>query len=103
MVCGNVVMSFKERIDEATMSVACLTLYVLTMDNTGHIIWPTNFTPGAKAALRMQARALLRKMIDDPHNPCDSTMLPALTGTGTSSVWEGAPRRQLLIVQPAAQ
>jgi hypothetical protein len=44
-------------------------------------------------------RALLKKMIDDPLNPVDASMAPALTGTGTSSVWKGAPKRQLVVVQ----
>ena len=70
------------------------------MDKTGHIVWPTNFASRTRAALRMQARALLQKMIDDPLNPVDSTMAPALTAEGTSAVWEGAPRRELIVVQP---
>ena len=68
-----------------------LTFFVLTMDKTGHIVWPTNFEARTRAALRMQARALLQRMIDDPLNPVDSTMAPALTAEGTSAVWKGAP------------
>jgi hypothetical protein len=41
---------------------------------------------------------LLKKMIDDPLNPVDATMEPALTGTGTSEVWKGAAKRQLVPV-----
>ena len=40
-------------------------------------------------------------MIDDPFNPCDSSMEPALEGMGTSSIWQGAARRQLVEVQAA--
>ena len=71
---------------------------VLTMDKTGHIIWPTTFAPAAQAALRMQARALLRKMIDDPLNPVDSTMEPAMTGVGTSALFVPAKKRKLVEV-----
>ena len=74
-------------------------MFVGTMDKMGHITWPTKFAPAAQAALRMQVRALLRKMIDDPENPCDASMEPAMTGWG-SSLWEGAPQRQLVVVAP---
>ena len=77
-----------------------MTFFVLTMDKTGHITWPTSFDDRTQAALRKQARALLQQMIDDPLSPVDSTMAPALEGTGTSSIFQGAPRRQLVTVQP---
>ena len=80
------------------MPTATLTFKVLSLDKNGHIIWPTTFEAKTQAALRMQARALLQKMINDPNNPVDATMAPALTGTGTSSLWAGAPRRQLVEV-----
>ena len=48
----------------------------------------------------MQERALLQKMIDDPLNPVDSTMAPALTAEGTRAVWKGGPQRELIVVQP---
>ena len=76
----------------ADMPTLTLTFFVLSMDKSGHIIWPTNFSARSQAALRMQARALLQKMMDDPLNPVDSTMAPALTGLGTSAVWQGASR-----------
>ena len=103
MVCGNIHVNLKEPRSFKSMPVFSLTFKVLSMDNTGHIIWPTTFTAQTQAALRAQARALLRKMIADPLNPCDMTMAPALTGTGTSSVWQGAPRRRLVVVQPGGQ
>ena len=100
MVCGNVIVELKESATQARMPTLTLTFFVLSMDKSGHIIWPTNFSARSQAALRMQARALLQKMMDDPLNPVDSTMAPALTGLGTSAVWQGAPRRQLVVVQP---
>ena len=51
------------------MPTMTLTFFVLSMDKTGHIIWPTNFEAKTRAALRLQARALLQKMMDDPLNP----------------------------------
>ena len=80
------------------MPTATLTFFVLSMDKTGHIIWPTLFDAKTQAALRMQARALLQKMMDDPANPVDSTMAPALTGRGTCALWVGAPQRKLVEV-----
>ena len=73
---------------------------VLTMDSRGHITWPTDFATATRAALRKQVRTLLKQMIADPLNPCDDSMSLALTGLGTSSIWQGAPRRQLVAVQP---
>ena len=96
MVCGNVTIEFRERKDESSMPHMKLIFYVLTMDKTGHITFPTKYASPAMAALRMQARALLKQMIDDPLNPCDSTMAPALTATGTSSLFEPAMKRKLV-------
>ena len=98
MVCGNVIAELKEPKDGEAMPTATLTFFVLSMDKTGHIIWPTLFDAKTQAALRMQARALLQKMMDDPANPVDSTMAPALTGRGTCALWVGAPQRKLVEV-----
>ena len=96
MVCGNATVTFTERRDEQAMPRLKLTMYVLTMDKHGHVTFPTSYDKEARAAMRMQARALLKKMIEDPLNPCDATMAPALTATGTSSVWKAAPKRKLV-------
>lgn len=93
MVCGNVIIHLKESVKQTHMPSLRIIFYVLTMDKKGHIIWPTEFSTTTQAALRLQARTLLKKMMDDPLNPVDATMAPALTGNGTSSVWQGAPRR----------
>ena len=98
MVCGQVGIELKESARQERMPTLSLTFFVLSMDKSGHIVWPTNFAPRTQAALRLQARALLQKMIDDPLNPVDSTMSPALTGVGTSEVWHGPP--QTIVVQP---
>ena len=103
MVCGNMDVKFRESRTKKNMPSLTLTFKVLTMDSAGHITWPTMFAAATQAALRLQARSLLRKMIDDPLNPCNNQMAPALVGTGMSSVWQGPPRRTLVVVQPAAQ
>ena len=69
MVCGNVVLELKEPVKLERMPTMTLTFFVLSMDKKGHIVWPTNFDARTRAALRLQARALLQKMIDDPLNP----------------------------------
>jgi hypothetical protein len=102
MVCGNILIELKEPKDGSRMPVASATFKVLSMDQHGHIIWPTTFAPATQAALRKQARTLLQRMIDDPLNPVDSTMAPALTGKGTDAVWVGAPQRKLVEVRVEA-
>jgi hypothetical protein len=37
-------------------------------------------------------------MIDDPNNPVDASMAPALTGTGTGALWKGAPKKKVVVV-----
>ena len=98
MVCGNVIIKLKESRSDAYMPYLRLIFYVLTMNASGHITWPTNFAAATKAALRMQVRAQLKKMIDDPLNPVDETMSPALTGPGSDSIFEPAKRRMLVVV-----
>ena len=48
----------------------------------------------------MQVRALCKQMIDDPLNPLDESFRPALSGTGTDTIWQGPPTRRLVVVQP---
>ena len=72
-----------------------LTFFVLTLDKTGHVTWPIAFDSRTKAALRKQARTLMQKMIADPLNPMDNTMLPALTGMG-ESLFRPAPKRMMV-------
>ena len=69
----------------------------------GHIIWPTNFDSRTRAQLRLQARTLLKKMIDDPLSPVDETMAPALTGPGTEEVFVPAPKRKLVEMEDREQ
>ena len=54
MVCGNVIVQLKEPKGKDRMPTLTITFFVLSVDKTGHIVWPTEFEPPAKAALRMQ-------------------------------------------------
>ena len=101
MVCGNVLVHFKEPVDPERMPTLKIIFHVLTMDKHGFINWPTSFDATTQAALRMQARALLKKMIDDPLNPVDKSMAPALTGTG-GRVRAPAAKRQMVEVAQRA-
>ena len=96
MVAGNVLVKYKHPINERTPPVLTMTFGVLTMDSTGHITWPKDFESQTAAALRIQARALLQKMIADPLNPVTNSMSPALTGTG-SSVRAIPPQRKMVL------
>ena len=95
MVCGRVLVHLTEPVAAERMPMLHLTFFCLTIDNdtTGHTVWPTEFEPAAKVALRMQAQALLKQVIDDPDNPTDSTMTPALTGRG-ESVWRASTQAE---------
>ena len=42
-------------------------------------------------------------MIEDPFNPVDSTMEPAMTGVGTSSLFVPARKRKLVEVEEVAR
>ena len=96
MVCGNVQLSFKENKREDVMPTLKLTFMVLTMDKTGHITWPIAFAAPTKAALRLQARTLLRRMIDDlflqrEDARCAATGKTTSKTTATKMVDEEAP------------
>ena len=101
MICGNVEVQLLESVHQLYMPRATVTFMVLTMDKTGHIVWPTNFEPNTRAALRMQARVLLKRLMDDPLSPVDATMAPALTSKGTDSVFTPGPKRKFMEVDEA--
>ena len=97
MVAGNVLIKYKLPHNVRVPPVLTLTFGVLTMDRLGHITWPKDFDSNAAAALRKQARVLLKKMMEDPLNPTTTSMSPALTGTG-STVRPTPPQRQMVVV-----
>ena len=99
MVCGRGRIHYKVPKDEKAMPTLTLVFFVLTMDRWGNITWPIDFTPTTRAALRKQARVLLQRMIDDPLNPVDATMAPALTAMGTDTIFQPAKRRRLVEVE----
>ena len=68
MVCGNLVIDFREPKAFARMPRLTLRMFVLSMDSQGHIVWPVDFEPRTKAALRKQARALVSIMLESPES-----------------------------------
>ena len=93
MVCGNVVIDYREPRGLKSMPRLTVRMFVLSMDRQGHIVWPIDFEVRTKAALRKQARALLSVMLDDPKTyPVDSSWKPALTQASDSRL-ELQPRR----------
>ena len=98
MVCGNVTVHYMENKKMESMGKLRLVFLVLTMSPSGHIEFPLAFESRTKAALRLQATALLRKMVADPHNPVDAeTWAAALTGQGTHSIFKPAPKRAMVV------
>ena len=67
-----------------SMPRAVLNMTVLTMDQHGHITWPTNFDAAGKARLRKAVRRQLERMTADPLYPVDPLMAAALTQEGDS-------------------
>ena len=54
MVAGNVVVKYREPTGQRAMPTLKLVFFVLTMDKSGNITWPTNYEVSTQAALRMQ-------------------------------------------------
>lgn len=84
MVCGNTVIELRAATGFRSMPRLTINYFVLSMDADGHIIWPVDFAPRTKAALRKQARALLQRMMDDEDYPVDPSMAKALTQASDS-------------------
>ena len=84
MVCGNVLLHYKEPVKQRAMPTLTIHFFVLSMDKNGHIIWPTNFDTLTSATLRKQARGLMKQMLDDPLYPIDPTAVAALTQSSSS-------------------
>lgn len=82
MIAGNVEVLYSVPKNKLKCLTIKITFGVLTMNKHGFITWPTEFDLNTKAQLRKQARILLRKMMDDPFNPVDDSMAPALTQQG---------------------
>ena len=83
-VCGNLVIELREPRNFKSMPRLTIKMFVLSMDSHGNIIWPVDFDARSKAALRKQARSLLRRMIDDPNYPVGAGMSKALTNMHTN-------------------
>ena len=57
-----------------------------TMDQNGHVTWPTQMDPRARAACRKAMRRNLQLMLRDADFPTHAEMEKALTQTGSDSV-----------------
>ena len=84
MVCGAVLISYREPKAFRAMGTLELKMFVLSMDHNGHILWPTKFGAKTQAALRRQARVLLQRMMEDPLYPIHPSMRGALDPNVTS-------------------
>ena len=64
MVCGNVLIDVKAPKDEtSSMATLELTFFVLSMDKTGHIIWPTAFEAPTQAQLDWKGDTYKKGMV----------------------------------------
>ena len=99
MVVGNVIVKVKVPKHLGAMPTCELLFFVATMDETGHINWPTAFDAKARAALRKQFVAQLKTMLDDDAYPTAPVMQEALSGTG-DSVRVPPPPRLLALAAP---
>ena len=102
MACGNVLLNFKEPVDCARAPTLSISFFVMTMDEKGHILWPTVFGQKSRAMLRKRAREHLLRMLEDPAYPVDDSCRAALSAEG-NTVWEPAPRRMLTLAPATAQ
>lgn len=102
MMCGNVKVQYSESTNPEQVPILKLTFHVLTMDKNGFITWPDSYDVEAQAKLRKQARVLLKRMMEDPSNPVDNTMVLALTQTG-GGVRQPPPKRQMVVAPAGTQ
>ena len=101
MVCGAVIITYREPTHFRAMGTLSIKIFILSMDHTGHIIWPINFAPKAMASLRNQARTLLQRMMADPLYPINEKMKGALDPKVTSaSLLQRAPLKPIAMARP---
>ena len=92
MACGNTLIHFKESTNKLQQPTLTVLFFVMTMDKSGHVLWPTVFSDKARAMLRKAARRQVQIMMDSSDHPVDASWGPSLTGTGSSTTWQPAPR-----------
>ena len=102
MVVGNMLIKIKVPKFQRSMPTVEILLFLATMDHNGHVNWPTTFEPSARAQLRVQFRAHLRLMLDDPKYPVNPAMEAAMTGRGSDSLREVPPKRRLVAAPTTA-
>jgi hypothetical protein len=78
-VAGNVVIIYSEPTKYRSIPTLTLRFFAMSIDHTGHINWPFNFSDKSKAVLRKLARNNLTKMMDSAEYPTDPRMQAALT------------------------
>ena len=97
MACGNTLVRFRESTSPFRQPTLELLFFVMTMDTTGHVLWPTVFGQKTKAMLRKRLRGHIKTMMLSKQHPVDSSFDPALTSTGEAdSLWK-PPKRQRLV------
>eukprot|EP00965_Chrysotila_dentata_P068245 2256492-Pleurochrysis_carterae.AAC.1 len=65
MVTGHLRIIYKEPRRQLSMPRLTLRFFVITLDKTGHIEWPSNYTTREQAILRKLARQKLQSMLQD--------------------------------------
>eukprot|EP00965_Chrysotila_dentata_P262417 6214563-Pleurochrysis_carterae.AAC.5 len=85
MVCGNVLVEYREPRRHRAMPKLTFKLFVLSMDANGHIVWPANFQDATRvASLRKQALSLLKHMMEDKLYPVAKRFDTAMNQTSSS-------------------
>ena len=84
MVAGTLSFTYVEPKHQADMGTLVLSFMVLTMDKSGHISWPSNFSDRSRAILRKAVRADLNSMMEDRLYPTHRDMANAITAMGDS-------------------
>ena len=83
-VAGTLTFTYVEPKKMEDMGTLVLAFMVFSMDHTGHIIWPSNFSDRSRAILRKSARSNLEMMLSDPLYPTHPDFAHALTEEGNS-------------------
>ena len=102
MICGNVIIDYRESATYERMPRLIIRFFVLSMDKEGHIIWPVDFVPRTKAALRKQARTLLGTMLESPKKfPIDASSWKMAFEQATESRLQLRPPKMVRAAQAA--
>lgn len=93
MVCGNCVIQLLEPTGFRAIPRLTIRMFVLSMDQTGHIIWPVDFAAKTRAALRKQLRHLVAEMLEQQDMyPISEEFRQGLTNAPGDSILQLVPR-----------